>query len=138
MQRQAGGDQAETGVRRLPFSLHAPDRPSPPVLPWWGIQAKLTIGQPNDVYEQEADRVADQVMSMPDAATKQPMQREATPEEDEVQTKPLAAAITPLVQREAMPEEEEVQTKPTASTLQREEMPEEEGADETDRRYASA
>ena len=31
-----------------------------------GAQAKLTIGQPNDKYEQEADRVADQVMSMPD------------------------------------------------------------------------
>ena len=31
-----------------------------------GAQAKLTIGKPNDKYEQEADRVADQVMSMPD------------------------------------------------------------------------
>ena len=30
------------------------------------IQAKLTIGQPNDIYEQEADRVADQVMRMPE------------------------------------------------------------------------
>jgi len=30
------------------------------------IQAKLRIGQPNDIYEQEADRVADQVMRMPD------------------------------------------------------------------------
>jgi hypothetical protein len=29
------------------------------------IQAKLTIGAPNDIYEQEADRVADQVMRMP-------------------------------------------------------------------------
>jgi hypothetical protein len=29
------------------------------------IQAKLAIGQPNDPYEQEADRVADQVMRMP-------------------------------------------------------------------------
>jgi hypothetical protein len=28
------------------------------------IQAKLRIGQPNDIYEQEADRVADQVMRM--------------------------------------------------------------------------
>jgi hypothetical protein len=28
------------------------------------IQAKLTIGKPNDIYEQEADRVADQVMRM--------------------------------------------------------------------------
>ena len=27
-----------------------------------GIQAKLKVGQPNDIYEQEADRVAEQVM----------------------------------------------------------------------------
>ncbi len=32
------------------------------------IQAKLKIGEPNDIYEQEADRVADQVMRMPDRA----------------------------------------------------------------------
>jgi hypothetical protein len=31
------------------------------------IQPKLTIGQPNDRYEQEADRVADQVMRMPES-----------------------------------------------------------------------
>ncbi len=30
------------------------------------IRAKLSIGQPGDIYEQEADRVADQVMRMPD------------------------------------------------------------------------
>ena len=29
------------------------------------IQPRLTIGRPNDKYEQEADRVADQVMRMP-------------------------------------------------------------------------
>ena len=32
------------------------------------IQAKLTIGAPNDLYEQEADKVADQVMRMSDPA----------------------------------------------------------------------
>ena len=31
-----------------------------------GIQPEFKIGQPNDKYEQEADRVADQVMRMPD------------------------------------------------------------------------
>ena len=31
------------------------------------IQAKLKIGQPRDIYEQEADRVADQVMRMSEA-----------------------------------------------------------------------
>ena len=36
------------------------------------IQAKLTIGQPNDKYEQEADNVADQIMRIPDpSAAKQ-------------------------------------------------------------------
>jgi hypothetical protein len=51
------------------------------------IQTKLTVGAPNDGYEQEADRVADQVMSMPDA-THQPIQRAAMPEkEEEIQTK---------------------------------------------------
>jgi hypothetical protein len=32
------------------------------------VQAKLTINQPGDIYEQEADRIADEVMRMPDAA----------------------------------------------------------------------
>ena len=30
------------------------------------LKAKLKISQPNDIYEQEADRVAEQVMRMPD------------------------------------------------------------------------
>jgi hypothetical protein len=34
-----------------------------PILP---IQAKLTIGQPGDKYEQEADSIADRVMAMPE------------------------------------------------------------------------
>jgi Domain of unknown function (DUF4157) len=90
-----------------------------------GVQTKLTVGAPGDKYEQEADAMASQVMSMPDSA----VQREVAPEEtdEEVQTKPLAAGITSLVQRETMPEEEEVQTKPLGNvTIQREEMPEEE------------
>ncbi len=32
------------------------------------FQAKLTVNQPGDAYEQEADRVADQVMRMKDSA----------------------------------------------------------------------
>ena len=92
------------------------------------VQAKLTVGAPNDQYEQEADRVADQVMSMPDAATQSPVQREGKHEEDELQAKPLAATITPLVQREAIPEEEDpVQKKASGNAdIQREEIPEEE------------
>ena len=30
------------------------------------LQTKLTVGAPNDIYEQEADRVADQVLRIPD------------------------------------------------------------------------
>jgi hypothetical protein len=33
------------------------------------LQAKLRIGQPNDIYEKEADRVAEQVMKMPDISS---------------------------------------------------------------------
>src|SRR5215472_11127692 len=33
-----------------------------------GLQAKLTVSVPGDAYEQEADRVAEQVMWMPEAA----------------------------------------------------------------------
>ncbi|MBD1867188.1 DUF4157 domain-containing protein [Cyanobacteria bacterium FACHB-471] len=91
------------------------------------IQPKLTVGAPNDQYEQEADRVAAQVMSMPDTAIQQSIQREVMPEEEELQTKPIAASITPLVQRETIPEEEELQTKSLGnSSIQREEIPEEE------------
>jgi hypothetical protein len=32
----------------------------------WPVQAKLTINQPGDKYEEEADRVAEQVMRMPE------------------------------------------------------------------------
>ena len=38
------------------------------------VQAKPTVGAPDDVYEREAGRVAGQVMTMPDAATQRPNQ----------------------------------------------------------------
>ena len=64
-----------------------------------GIQAKLTIGKPNDKYEQEADRVADKVITMPDSGT---VQRScSTCEDNKVQERPLI--ITPLVQRQVEP-----------------------------------
>ncbi len=75
-------------------------------------QAKLTVGEPGDQYEQEADRVAHRVMSMPNTAVQPEMtQQEQT--QEEVQTKPLATAITPFVQRESVLGEEEIQTKPS-------------------------
>jgi hypothetical protein len=60
------------------------------------IQAKLSIGEPGDRYEQEADRVALEVVQRINApsSTEQSVQREVMPEEeDELQMKPLADAI---------------------------------------------
>jgi len=75
------------------------------------VQPKLTIGQPNDQYEQEADRVAEQVISMAPPATPN-IQRQAEEEQEEVQTKPLVETITPIVQRqEALEEDEPIQAK---------------------------
>ena len=80
------------------------------------LQTKLKIGQPGDKYEQEADRVADQVMAMPDPRLQR--QPENEEEEEMVQIKPLADQITPLVQRQDEPpeeEEEELQAKADAN-----------------------
>ena len=40
------------------------------------VQAKLTINQPNDRYEQEADRVADEVMRMPEPQVQRQLEEE--------------------------------------------------------------
>ena len=95
------------------------------------LQAKLKIGQLGDKYEQEADRVADAVMRMPEPG----VQRQVEPEEEEtLQSKPLANQITSLVQvqRQEEPEEDEemLQAKPLAEEItplvQRQVEPEEE------------
>jgi hypothetical protein len=59
------------------------------------LQTKLKIGEQGDVYEQEADRVADEVMRMPEPT----IQRQMEPEEDVeemVQMKAISNSITPL------------------------------------------
>lgn len=61
------------------------------------IQRKMTVGQPGDVYEREADQVAATVMRTPTP----PVQRQ-TEEDEEIHPKP----ITPLVQQQAEEEEE--------------------------------
>lgn len=72
-----------------------------------GLQAKLTIGAPDDVHEREADRVADAVMRMPDSHQQG--------EEETIRSRPLSDPITPLVQRQTEEEEEEpLQTKAAA------------------------
>lgn len=60
------------------------------------IQPKLTIGEPDDQYEQEADRVAAEVVnrintpSTQPSSQDQPIQRKAdTEEDDELQMKPM-------------------------------------------------
>jgi Domain of unknown function (DUF4157) len=45
-----------------PFFDHASEQGEPFFTPSLGIQTKLTVGQPNDKYEQEADSVADKVV----------------------------------------------------------------------------
>ncbi|MFN6486977.1 MULTISPECIES: DUF4157 domain-containing protein [unclassified Nostoc] len=79
--------------------LHRPDTSTP-------IQTKLTVNQPGDVYEQEADNVAQQVMQrMGQPINRQSIQREALPEdEEELQMKSLDNST---LQRKTLPEDEE-------------------------------
>ena len=79
------------------ISVFSPER-SPCTIP---IQPKLTIGQPNDKHEQEADRVATQVV-----------QRINAPTSDQ-------ATTGKSVQRQSEPEEEELQAKRDTSVIQR-------------------
>ncbi len=80
------------------------------------VQAKLKLGPAGDQYEQEADRVAQQVVH----ASRQPDVQRAGVDEDELQAKPLEGRISQLrraylasagVQRAGM-EEEELQAAP--------------------------
>lgn len=67
------------------------------------FQTKLSIGEPGDEYEQEADRVAEQVISTPDGSLqRQPM------EEEELMAKPMDGMITHFLQRQPLEEEEEM------------------------------
>ena len=93
-------------VSPMSHSLHLQQAKVRHILRGPTSQPKLTIGVPNDKYEQEADRVADEVMRMPEPR----VQRQVEPEEEEeetLQAKPLAEQITPLVQRQVEPKEEE-------------------------------
>jgi hypothetical protein len=78
------------------------------------IQAKLTIGEVGDKYEQEADQTAQQVVNQINAPAPvqsspgQSLQREEMPQEEELQMKPTSG----ILQREEMPQEEELQMKP--------------------------
>ncbi len=83
-------------------------------------QAKLNVGESNDKYEKEADRVADQVIN--ERYTSQPF---FSPAENSVTQKKLhSESITPLIQKQDE-EEEEAQTKLDMLNLQRESEEEE-------------
>ena len=68
------------------------------------IQAKLRVSQPGDISEQEADRVAEQVLRMPDSGV-----AENAPELDETlapRIQRLCSECDKEVQRESLVEEE--------------------------------
>ena len=68
------------------------------------LQTRLAVGAPGDRYEQEADRVAEAVLRMPEPR----LQRQEEPEEEEVvQAQRVGGQITPLVQRQVEEEDEE-------------------------------
>ncbi|WP_424098070.1 DUF4157 domain-containing protein [Moorena producens] len=71
------------------------------------IQTKMQVGEPDDVYEKEADSVAAQVMRMSAPSVQNSM------EEEDIQTKPIALQLES--------DEEEIQTKPIALQLQSDE-----------------
>jgi hypothetical protein len=73
------------------------------------LQTKLNISQPGDVYEQEADRIADQVMRMPDLATPAPAQLNGLPQISSLQRR-CAQCEDEEVQRQPMEEEVEEET----------------------------
>lgn len=53
---------SKSGFAKLVFQPPATALPTVPV-----IQTKLNVGEPNDKFEQEADRVADMVMRVPES-----------------------------------------------------------------------
>jgi hypothetical protein len=72
------------------------------------LQTKLTVGEADDQYEQEADQVADSVMRMPDSMLEdeegQPVQAKRI---SAVQREELLDEEDDPLQREAVPEEDE-------------------------------
>ncbi len=88
------------------------------------IQAKLIIGQPGDVYEQEADRVAEQVMRMPQpqAVSSGSLSiRRACPkcENDELKRQPIKEEDEEekLQRKPVEEEEEELQAKAISGSI---------------------
>lgn len=70
------------------------------------VQTSLKIGQPGDKYEQEADQMADQVMTIPQT---QPMiqQKCARCDEEDLQMSPFPVSSESIAQMQTLEEEEE-------------------------------
>src|SRR5512146_1920634 len=113
-------------VPQRPLQQHSPEsEPGPLFMQWlhrtagnrfagrW-LQAKLKVGAPNDRYEQEADRMAEQVMRMPDLVLKvnaapATVQRKCAECKEEDETRQLqrkestaAAGMAPPIVHEAL------------------------------------
>ena len=91
------------------------------------IQPKLKIGAVGDRYEQEADRVTEQVMHMPELAhspkaqSAPELQRKCcqNEEEEKIQPKPLSDSITPLVQAKSGTEPQNEVSQPLHNRIYR-------------------
>jgi len=105
---EADEDKAEPIQRKAESeSAEEPEKQDDPVA-HKAVQTKLTVGKVGDRYEQEADQVAAKVMTMPDPAQNH-IQRQPHTAPADLQPKPLASAITPLVQQKSA---EEIPAKP--------------------------
>ncbi len=87
------------------------------------IQPKLTVTPAGDVYEQEADHIADQVLQQIQNGAGSPEVQRQEEEEEEMQMKREAA-----IQRQEIPEEEEELMMQRDLSAQRQDIPEEEEA----------
>jgi len=94
--------EAETSTvqRQSPLGGAALAAVAPPILSMPTVQTKLTIGKPGDVYEQEADKMAQQVMSMSVTPDSSPQVQRFGEEDNPVQRWSLAQSITPVVYRQ--------------------------------------
>lgn len=81
------------------------------------FQAKLKVGKAGDKYEVEADKMADKVVNN-DKSSNAVQKKEG---EEEVQQKPLASEISPLIQKAETLEEEPVQKMEEEEPVQKKE-----------------
>ena len=109
-----------SGINLLEIpNLFAPRQPSAAQ----PIQPKLTIGEPGDKYEQEADQVAAQVVNQINAPQKQPLSQGGTLQREEMQGEDEEIKMKPLVQQNGTQTTNESQeTRSSVSSIQRTEL----------------